>query len=121
MKPLVLAMAVGGLAGLAVGEREVVVPDPWLGEALHAFRGGDFDRALHAAEGRLLVAPTDAAARVLQDRFAFELDCARKMRSAEHALAIGDRAWATFALERIGTRCRQHPFAVTRLEQIGAP
>jgi hypothetical protein len=122
MKGLLLAMAVGGLAGLAVGERDVAPPpDPWLAEALQGLKGGDLQRALLAVDGRLQLAPDEAAARVLQARLQTELDCERAMSAAEHALVNGDRAAATTAFQRVGSGCRQHPFAQTRLEQIGAP
>lgn len=120
MKRVVLAMMVGGLGGLWLGERPDRPADPWFAEALLGVSRQDFARALLAVDERLYVAPEDAAAQVLRTRILGELGCAEWMAEGEHALVNGNHGRAASAYQRVGADCRFRPFATTRLEQMGA-
>ncbi len=120
VKRVVLAMVVGGLGGLWLGERREPPADPWFAEALLGLSRKDFARALLAVDERLYAAPDDAAAQVLRTRILGELGCAESMAEGEHALVNGDHGRAVSAFQRVGADCRFRPFAATRLEQMGA-
>jgi hypothetical protein len=124
MKGVLLSVAVGGLAGLAIGEREAVPPpDPWLAETLRALVGdartADVDRALFAVERHLLDAPDDLAALTLKHRLEYQQECRRDFDEGEHALANGSRAQAEASFMRVLEGCGLSPFARTRLQQLG--
>jgi hypothetical protein len=117
---VVLAMMVGGLFGLWLGEREPRQADPWFAEALLGVSRHDFARALLAVDERLYVAPDDPAALVLRARVLAEWGCAESMAEGEHALVNGNHGRAASAFARVAADCRFRPFATTRLEQMGA-
>jgi len=120
VKPLVLALCVGGLGGLMLGERdEVVLPDPWFSEAVRGMRGGDLVRALAAVQTRLDAAPGDAAASLMLAQLRARYACAQTIDTAEHAAANGNRGTAIAVFRDVKRDCPQYEYALARLNQLG--
>ncbi|MBL8955665.1 MAG: hypothetical protein JNK82_33125 [Myxococcaceae bacterium] len=120
MKVVVLAIAVGGLAGIGLGERDVpFAPDPWLAEAIRGIRSGDLLRADRAIYWRRQLAPDDAAAKVMERYVSAAVECERATRQLESAFVRHDRAAAASAYARLDDGCRAHGYAQARLRQLG--
>ncbi len=123
MKPLVLSIAVGGLCGLLLGERDVPsTPDPWLAEALRALvgdaRAADIDRALYAVNRRLVESPDDLAALTLKHRLEHQRECRRSFDAGEHAFVTGQRGLAISAFRSVDEACALRSFAAARLHAL---
>lgn len=122
MKAVVLAMALGGLAGVWVGraDERPAPRERWLSAARTALTGDaqsiDFVRALHGVEQALEHDGKDREAWALRGQLLEQQACREAFDRGEHAAANHLPEAALEAFKQVGPDCRLHPFAQAQLE-----